>query len=191
MAQKHCRCGSWRSCGCWLLLVFVLFRVAADETDDNDRIGDWPWRKEWRPCSRRPPTAECREFPLEFPARRTRSYRSTSRSVETVRWRLAACCHERIRSQWPSCCPETNTKTTRVRFVLGRITCIVWDVAYCYRRSCAAYPCLSVCLYVHPELGSLPFVVPIDEAVRHTRWCSPCMSVTFVSPAITAEPIER
>jgi len=27
----------------------------------------------------------------------------------------------------------------------------------------------------HPELGSLPIVVPIDEAVRRTRQCSPCV----------------
>ena len=27
----------------------------------------------------------------------------------------------------------------------------------------------------HPELGSLPIVVPIDEAVRRTRRCSPCV----------------
>ena len=29
----------------------------------------------------------------------------------------------------------------------------------------------------HPELGSLPIVVPIDEAVRRTGQCSPCVCV--------------
>ena len=31
----------------------------------------------------------------------------------------------------------------------------------------------------HPELGSLPVVVPIDEAVRRTRRCSPCVNQNF------------
>ena len=34
---------------------------------------------------------------------------------------------------------------------------------------------IGATMSAHPELGSLPIVVPIDEAVRRTRRCSPCM----------------
>jgi len=34
---------------------------------------------------------------------------------------------------------------------------------------------IGATMSAHPELGSLPIVVPVDEAVRRTRRSSPCM----------------